>query len=77
MCVTETDGYYLVCGVCLAFGVIFLVAFILPTARKLQREWLEYLTFVKTSSTWNLRSANVRVAGDNELKVASYYIHLP
>ncbi|KIM47934.1 hypothetical protein M413DRAFT_16004 [Hebeloma cylindrosporum] len=37
ICVTETDGYYMVCGVCLAFGVIFLVAFILPTARKLQR----------------------------------------
>jgi len=38
ICVTETDGYYIVCGICLAFGIIFLIAFILPTARKLQRE---------------------------------------
>jgi len=47
ICVTETDGYYIVCGICLAFGVIFLVAFILPTARKLQREWLHYLILWK------------------------------
>jgi hypothetical protein len=36
-CVTETDGYYIVCGICFAFGIIFLIAFILPTARKLQQ----------------------------------------
>jgi hypothetical protein len=36
-CVSERDGYYIVCAICLAFGVIFLVAFIIPTARKLQR----------------------------------------
>ena len=40
ICVTETDGYYIVCGICLAFGVIFLIAFIIPTARKLQRKWI-------------------------------------
>ncbi|CAA7259985.1 unnamed protein product [Cyclocybe aegerita] len=36
-CVTHTDGYYTVTIICLAFGLIFLVAFIIPTARKLQR----------------------------------------
>lgn len=36
ICVEETDGYYMVSAICLLFGVIFLVAFIIPTARKLQ-----------------------------------------
>lgn len=35
-CVTLKDGYYTVTAICVAFGVIFLVAFIIPTARKLQ-----------------------------------------
>lgn len=35
-CVQETDGYYMVNAICLAFGIVFLVAFIIPTARKLQ-----------------------------------------
>ncbi|KAF9454985.1 hypothetical protein P691DRAFT_654525 [Macrolepiota fuliginosa MF-IS2] len=35
-CITETDGYYIVSGICMLFGLIFLVAFIIPTARKLQ-----------------------------------------
>ncbi|KJA29317.1 hypothetical protein HYPSUDRAFT_1076308 [Hypholoma sublateritium FD-334 SS-4] len=37
VCVTETDGYYIVSAICIGFGIIFLVAFILPTARKLQK----------------------------------------
>jgi len=37
ICVSERDGYYIVSAICLAFGVIFLVTFIIPTARKLQR----------------------------------------
>jgi hypothetical protein len=36
ICVQETDGYYMVNAICLTFGIIFLVAFIIPTARKLQ-----------------------------------------
>lgn len=36
ICVTERDGYYILSTICLAFGVIFLVGFIIPTARKLQ-----------------------------------------
>ncbi|KAF9569838.1 MFS general substrate transporter [Agrocybe pediades] len=36
-CVTKSDGYYIVSAICLAFGVIFLVAFIIPTSRKLQK----------------------------------------
>ncbi|KAF8922182.1 acetyl-coenzyme A transporter 1-domain-containing protein [Mucidula mucida] len=35
-CITETDGYYIVSVVCMTFGVFFLFAFIIPTARKLQ-----------------------------------------
>ncbi|KAF7340056.1 GYF domain-containing protein [Mycena venus] len=35
-CITETDGYYMVSAFCMLFGVIFLVLFIMPTARKLQ-----------------------------------------
>jgi len=37
ICVTERDGYYIVTGICIAFGALFLVAFIIPTARKLQK----------------------------------------
>ncbi|KAJ7124789.1 acetyl-coenzyme A transporter 1-domain-containing protein [Mycena crocata] len=35
-CITETDGYYTVSGLCMLFGVAFLVLYIMPTARKLQ-----------------------------------------
>ncbi|KAH8834944.1 acetyl-coenzyme A transporter 1-domain-containing protein [Flagelloscypha sp. PMI_526] len=35
-CIYETDGYYIVSGVCMAFGVVFLIAYIIPTAKKLQ-----------------------------------------
>jgi MFS transporter, PAT family, solute carrier family 33 (acetyl-CoA transportor), member 1 len=37
-CITERDGYYLVTGLCMAFGLCFFVAIIIPTARKLQGE---------------------------------------
>ena len=36
ICTTEQDGYYIVSAICMAFGIVFLLAFILPTARKLQ-----------------------------------------
>jgi len=35
-CITERDGYYITNALCLGLGIITLVAFILPTARKLQ-----------------------------------------
>ncbi|KAH9166506.1 acetyl-coenzyme A transporter 1-domain-containing protein [Lactarius sanguifluus] len=35
-CVIERDGYYTTTGICLALGLFFLLAYILPTARKLQ-----------------------------------------
>lgn len=38
ICVTETDGYYIISAISIGFGIIFLVAYILPTARKLQSE---------------------------------------
>jgi Acetyl-coenzyme A transporter 1 len=39
-CITERDGYFITTGLCLALGVISLVVFILPTARRLQGERL-------------------------------------
>ncbi|KAF6766496.1 acetyl-coenzyme A transporter 1-domain-containing protein [Ephemerocybe angulata] len=35
-CVIERDGYYIVTTVCMGFGVLFLIGFIVPAARKLQ-----------------------------------------
>jgi MFS transporter, PAT family, solute carrier family 33 (acetyl-CoA transportor), member 1 len=35
-CVTETDGYYIVSALCLLFGVVFVMAYIIPTAKRLQ-----------------------------------------
>ena len=37
-CITERDGYFITTGLCLALGVISLVIFIIPTARRLQGE---------------------------------------
>ena len=35
---TERDGYFITTGLCLTLGVIALVTFIIPTARKLEGE---------------------------------------
>jgi hypothetical protein len=35
-CVMERDGYYITTGICLAVGLLFLVAYIIPTAKRLQ-----------------------------------------
>ncbi|TFY66211.1 hypothetical protein EVG20_g4880 [Dentipellis fragilis] len=35
-CITERDGYYAVSALCMTFGVIFLIAYIIPAAKKLQ-----------------------------------------
>ncbi|KAI0090041.1 MFS general substrate transporter [Irpex rosettiformis] len=35
-CITERDGYYIVSAVCLALGVLSVIFFMIPTARKLQ-----------------------------------------
>ncbi|KAI0651429.1 MFS general substrate transporter [Trametes meyenii] len=35
-CVTEQDGYYIVSAICLGFGVLSVIFFLIPTARKLQ-----------------------------------------
>jgi hypothetical protein len=35
-CIIERDGYYITTGICLTIGLFFIVAYILPTARKLQ-----------------------------------------
>ena len=38
-CVTERDGYYYVSSLCVALGVVSLVFYIIPTARRLQGVW--------------------------------------
>ncbi|KAI0253363.1 acetyl-coenzyme A transporter 1-domain-containing protein [Lactifluus subvellereus] len=35
-CVMERDGYFITTGICLSLGLVVLVAYIVPTARKLQ-----------------------------------------
>ncbi|OSX67878.1 hypothetical protein POSPLADRAFT_1176862 [Postia placenta MAD-698-R-SB12] len=35
-CVTESDGYYIVSGICLVLGVLSVLFYMIPTARKLQ-----------------------------------------
>lgn len=37
---TERDGYYAMSAICIAVGIALLVTFVLPTARRLQRESL-------------------------------------
>ncbi|KAF9229532.1 hypothetical protein BS17DRAFT_792430 [Gyrodon lividus] len=37
-CVTEQDGYYYISIICMTFGVLFFIGYIIPTARKLQGE---------------------------------------
>lgn len=48
-CITERDGYYYVSAICIAFGVLFLVGYIMPTARRLECESIEcFLTQLVT-----------------------------
>ncbi|KAH9947960.1 MFS general substrate transporter [Amylocystis lapponica] len=35
-CVTERDGYYIVSGICMGLGLLLVLFYMLPTARKLQ-----------------------------------------
>lgn len=35
-CITEQDGYYIVSAICLAIGILTVVFYMIPTARKLQ-----------------------------------------
>lgn len=44
-CITETDGYYIVSAICMLFGLFFLVAFIIPTARRLQGRRFSFHSF--------------------------------
>ena len=37
-CVIQTDGYYIMSGVCISLGAILLVTYILPTVKRLQCE---------------------------------------
>jgi len=35
-CVMERDGYFITTGICLVVGLLFFVAYIMPTAKRLQ-----------------------------------------
>jgi PAT family acetyl-CoA transporter-like MFS transporter 1 len=35
-CIMERDGYYTTTGICFTLGLFFMLAYILPTVRKLQ-----------------------------------------
>ena len=37
-CITVQDGYYYVSAICLVLGVLTLVVYIIPTARRLEGE---------------------------------------
>ena len=43
-CVVKRDGYFITTGLCLTLGVISLVTFIVPTAKRLQGErfWVDF-----------------------------------
>ena len=41
-CITHSDGYYLVSGVCMSLGLLILVIFIIPKARKLQGRCIDF-----------------------------------
>ena len=42
VCITHRDGYYLVSGVCMTLGLLILVIFIIPKARKLQGRYIDF-----------------------------------
>jgi hypothetical protein len=48
-CQLDQDGYYIVCAICLAFGVTSLVFYIRPMVRKLESI---------PSAQWKLKSKN-------------------
>jgi Acetyl-coenzyme A transporter 1 len=67
-CIIERDGYYWISGVCVTFGLIFLVGFIIPTARKLQgRRFYEmvmtarFSPFVFRASDFKMESKDVTI----------------
>jgi hypothetical protein len=63
-CITERDGYFITTGLCLVLGVVTLVTFILPTARKLQGEqfYIEFSSWQKLRSVFLHSFASIEVA---------------
>ena len=41
-CVTEQDGYYYVSAICIALGVLTLILYIIPTAKRLEGKPLHW-----------------------------------
>jgi hypothetical protein len=62
-CVIERDGYYIVTTAGMIFGIVFLVGFIYPSARKLQCKFhgltdanqLTYAFAALPTSAWRLK----------------------
>lgn len=62
-CITERDGYYITSGLCIAMGIIALVTYVLPTARKLQGESLSHTShLVESHIPFVLSTAGLKVA---------------
>lgn len=61
---TEQDGYYYVSAICVIFGVVFLVGYIIPTARKLQGELLSRLGDMLTDEVAALPVHRWRIGGE-------------
>jgi hypothetical protein len=65
---TERDGYYAMSAICIAVGIALLVTFVLPTARRLQRELLS-ATCIYTAVTglddFAFRIADVCLEGED------------
>lgn len=66
-CVTERDGYYMVSALCMTFGVVLLVTFIIPNARKLQG-WCTIFSSCSNADDVLRSSSDICMAGENELK---------
>ena len=62
-CHIERDGYYVVTGICLAVGLIILLTFIIPTARRLQGTLhlihLSFLDYCPSAPDFCLANKNV------------------
>jgi hypothetical protein len=62
-CITERDGYYITSVLCVGLGIIALVTYVLPTARKLQgKSLLTSHLLIGSHISFVLSAAGLKVA---------------
>jgi hypothetical protein len=62
-CITERDGYYITSALCVGLGIIALVTYVLPTARKLQgTSLLTSHLLIESHISFVLSAAGLKVA---------------